>query len=81
MSGENGINCYNAWNVTKGSSSVKVGVIDSGIYSNHVDLINRVNREISHDFQITVHLAVHSMIHMVMGLTWQALLELKEIIL
>ena len=32
-------------------------------------------------FQITVHLAVHSMIHMVMGLTWQALLELKEIIL
>lgn len=28
----------------------KVGVIDSGIYSNHVDLINRVNREISHDF-------------------------------
>lgn len=50
LSGENGINCYNAWNVTKGSSSVKVGVIDSGIYSNHVDLINRVNREISHDF-------------------------------
>ena len=33
LSGENGINCYNAWNVTKGSSSVKVGVIDSGIYS------------------------------------------------
>lgn len=50
LNGENGINCYNAWNVTKGSSSVKVGVIDSGIYSNHVDLINRVNREISHDF-------------------------------
>lgn len=50
LNGENGINCYNAWNVTKGSSSVKVGVIDYGIYSNHVDLINRVNREISHDF-------------------------------
>ncbi len=50
LNGEHGINCFNAWNITKGSVSVKVGVIDSGIYANHVDLRNRVNREISHDF-------------------------------
>lgn len=50
LNGENGIDCSDAWTVTQGSSSVKVGVIDSGIYANHVDLRNNVDRELSYDF-------------------------------
>lgn len=40
--GENGINVHNAWGVTTGSSSVRVGVIDTGIY-HHSDLLDNLD--------------------------------------
>ncbi|MBQ2825249.1 MAG: S8 family serine peptidase [Clostridia bacterium] len=44
------INLPAAWNTTTGSASTKVGVIDSGIDGDHVDLVNRVNSTLSYDF-------------------------------
>ncbi len=41
--GLSSIRAYDAWKITKGSSSVKVGVIDSGIDKFHSDLQNRVS--------------------------------------
>ncbi len=41
------ISLTSAWNITTGSNSVKVGVIDSGINKNHSDLINRYNSTLS----------------------------------
>jgi len=37
LNGTNGINVEDAWNLTKGSSTIRVGVIDTGI-ANHEDL-------------------------------------------
>lgn len=39
----------NAWNLTTGSSSVNVGIVDSGISGNQPDLVNRINSSLIHD--------------------------------
>lgn len=44
------INLPEAWNISTGSSSVNVGIIDTGIMGDHPDLTNRVNRTLSMDF-------------------------------
>lgn len=40
-----------AWEITTGSSTVKVGIIDSGILGNHPDLINNINVTLSKSFK------------------------------
>lgn len=37
LNGVNGINAPNAWNLTRGSNTIRVGIIDTGI-ANHTDL-------------------------------------------
>ena len=44
------ISMPNAWNMTTGSSAVKVGIIDSGITTDHPDLKNRINTSLSKNF-------------------------------
>jgi len=46
----NRIRMPQAWNIERGSPSVTVGVIDSGIWGNHPDLINRIDRNASFCF-------------------------------
>lgn len=44
------ISLPSAWKISKGSTSVKVGVLDSGIDSSHSDLIDNMDWELNRDF-------------------------------
>ncbi len=46
----NNINLPDAWNINTGSDSVLVGIIDTGIDGDHLELENRVNTTLSKDF-------------------------------
>lgn len=39
-----------AWEISSGSSAVKIGVIDTGIYGNHPALVGRIDTSLSYDF-------------------------------
>lgn len=44
------IQLKNAWNITRGSNNVTVGVIDTGIDGEHDDLVNNLNPSMCMDF-------------------------------
>lgn len=44
------INLPDAWDVTTGSTSVLVGIIDSGIYAEHLELNGKISTQLSRDF-------------------------------
>lgn len=44
------IKILDAWSIEKGSSDILVGIVDSGIDNNHLDLRNRVDSSLSRDF-------------------------------
>lgn len=44
MNGTYGIKANNAWDITKGSSSITVAVVEGGIYTGHPDLTNRISQ-------------------------------------
>ena len=43
LNGTKGINAPEAWDITSGSSTITVGVMDTGIQGNHPDLVNRIS--------------------------------------
>ena len=52
LNGNYGINAPSAWSYTAGSSTVRVGIIDTGIDADHEDLSANVNTSLSRDFSL-----------------------------
>lgn len=52
LNGTYGINAPSAWSYTAGSSTVRVGIIDTGIDADHEDLAANVNTSLSRDFSL-----------------------------
>ena len=44
------MNLTSAWNITTGESTIRVGVIDSGIDAEHMEFSGRINASLSHCF-------------------------------
>lgn len=47
------LNLIQCWNITTGSSEVKVGIIDSGINGSHPKLTNSIDTQLSKDFTVS----------------------------
>ncbi|MBE7088010.1 MAG: hypothetical protein E7370_00595 [Clostridiales bacterium] len=53
--GLNNISINEAWNISTGTDSVLVGVIDSGIDASHIDLTDNIHRKSPHTLENTLH--------------------------
>lgn len=56
----NKISLPNAWDITTGSATVNVGILDTGINGEHEDLKNRINTQLSRDYAETTNGLVDS---------------------
>lgn len=75
------IDAPEAWSIETGSSAVKIGIIDTGVRSDHEDLAGRVSGEPAFDNHGT-HVAGIASAHGnnaigVAGVSWQSLIQVR----